>query len=266
VSEPFPRKHNWLAALRAIKSAAGKASRIKGDLTLVRSLDLVWSAATYPAMGPFNIYQIQIDELELIATKRFEDCLKQLGISGHTLITNGLAGASDPSRLTTGCGSDRGQHCLPNRVTAHPSQKRRRDGRQKGTSFSSYGSSGVNVSAALRQACLMSVIAAPEPTVDLLEGLPILMVSFHDICYVPTNIVTGARHVANSTSFAVSCSAYDRWSERSFRLPAGTRQLFGVFHEKDITRNCHLRLVSDDSSSSDREKRNHWNVVWQLGA
>lgn len=45
-------------------------------------------------MEPFNVSQVQIDELELVATKRLEDCLKQLGITGHTLITNGPAGAA----------------------------------------------------------------------------------------------------------------------------------------------------------------------------
>lgn len=81
-------------ALPAIKAGADEAGRVGGDLTLVHSLDLVWSAAAYPGMEPFNLSQAQIDELELIATRRLEDCLKQLNITGHTLITSGPAGAA----------------------------------------------------------------------------------------------------------------------------------------------------------------------------
>jgi len=85
-------------ALRAVRVAADEAERVGGELTVVHSLDLVWSAAAYPAMAfggvPFNISPEQINELETIATERLEESLKQLNITGDTLVTTGAAGTA----------------------------------------------------------------------------------------------------------------------------------------------------------------------------
>jgi len=85
-------------ALRAVRAAADEAERVGGELIVVHSLDLVWSAAAYPAMAfggvPFNISPEQINELETIATERLEESLKQLNITGDTLVTTGAAGTA----------------------------------------------------------------------------------------------------------------------------------------------------------------------------
>ena len=85
-------------ALSAIKVAADEAHRVGGELTIVHSLDLVWSPAAYPAMAfggaPFNISPEQIEELRVIATQRLEESLKQLGVTGETLVTTGSAGTA----------------------------------------------------------------------------------------------------------------------------------------------------------------------------
>jgi nucleotide-binding universal stress UspA family protein len=85
-------------ALPALKVAADEARRVGGELTIVHSLDLVWAPAAYPAMAfggtPFNISQDQIKELEMIATQRLEESLKQLNATGDTLVTTGPAGTA----------------------------------------------------------------------------------------------------------------------------------------------------------------------------
>jgi len=85
-------------ALPALKAAAEEAKRVRGELTVVHSLDLVWSPAAYPAMAfggaAFNISADQIKELEVIATQRLEECLKELNVSGETLVTTGPAGTA----------------------------------------------------------------------------------------------------------------------------------------------------------------------------
>ena len=52
----------------------------------------------YPAMAfggaPFNISSEQIRELELIATQRLEESLKQLRTAGEALVTTGDAGTA----------------------------------------------------------------------------------------------------------------------------------------------------------------------------
>jgi nucleotide-binding universal stress UspA family protein len=85
-------------ALPALKAAASEANRVGGDLTVVHSLDLVWAPAAYPALAfggaPFNVSPDQIKELETIAIERLEESLKELGVPGDTLVTNGPAGTA----------------------------------------------------------------------------------------------------------------------------------------------------------------------------
>jgi len=82
--------------LPALRAAGDEAERTGAELTVVHSLDMVWSLAAYPALAfggaPFNISMEQIKELELVATQRLEESLKQLNISGDTLVTIGPAG------------------------------------------------------------------------------------------------------------------------------------------------------------------------------
>ena len=82
--------------LPALRAAGDEAERTGAELTVVHSLDMVWSLAAYPALAfggaPFNVSAEQIKELELIATQRLEESLKQLNISGDTLVTIGPAG------------------------------------------------------------------------------------------------------------------------------------------------------------------------------
>jgi nucleotide-binding universal stress UspA family protein len=85
-------------ALPALKAAAEETMRVGGVLTVVHSLDLVWSPAAYPAMAfggaPFNISAEKMNELERIATERLEESLRQLNISGETVVTTGSAGTA----------------------------------------------------------------------------------------------------------------------------------------------------------------------------
>jgi nucleotide-binding universal stress UspA family protein len=85
-------------ALPAIRAAADEAERTGAVLTVLHSLDLVWAPAAYPAMAfggaPFNVSPDQIKELEAIATQRLEESLKQLNVSGNTLVTTGSAGTA----------------------------------------------------------------------------------------------------------------------------------------------------------------------------
>jgi len=82
-------------ALPALKAAADEAKRVGGELTVVHSLDLVWSAAAYPAVAfggaPFTIPADQIKELEGVATQRLEESLRQLNIVGETVVATGPA-------------------------------------------------------------------------------------------------------------------------------------------------------------------------------
>jgi nucleotide-binding universal stress UspA family protein len=85
-------------ALPAIKAAADEAKRVGGKLTVVHSLELMRAPAAYPAMAfggvPFNVSSEQIKELEVIATQRLAESLKQLNVTGDTLVTNGPAGTA----------------------------------------------------------------------------------------------------------------------------------------------------------------------------
>jgi nucleotide-binding universal stress UspA family protein len=84
--------------LPALRAAGDEAERTGAELTVVHSLDMVWSLAAYPALAfggaPFNISAEQIKELELVATQRLEESLKQLNVSGDTLVTTGPAGTA----------------------------------------------------------------------------------------------------------------------------------------------------------------------------
>jgi len=86
------------AALLAIKAAAEEAKRIGAELTVIHSLDLIWSAAAYPAMAfggaPFNISAEQIQELEAVAGKRLEGNLAELNIAAEVQVTTGSAGTA----------------------------------------------------------------------------------------------------------------------------------------------------------------------------
>jgi len=85
-------------ALPALRVAADEANRVGGELTVVHSLDLVWAPVAYPAMAfggaPITVSPDQIKELETVATQRLEESLKQLNVTGDTLVTNGPAGTA----------------------------------------------------------------------------------------------------------------------------------------------------------------------------
>jgi len=85
-------------ALPALRAAADEAKRVGGQLTLIHSLDLLWTPMAYPSMAfggePFNISPDQIQELETIAAQRLEESLKLLDITGDTLVTQGPAGTA----------------------------------------------------------------------------------------------------------------------------------------------------------------------------
>ena len=84
--------------LPALRAAGDEAERTGAELTVVHSLDMVWSLAAYPALAfggaPFNISAKQIRELELVATQRLKESLKQLNVTGDTLVTTGPAGTA----------------------------------------------------------------------------------------------------------------------------------------------------------------------------
>jgi nucleotide-binding universal stress UspA family protein len=85
-------------ALPALRAAADEAKRVGGQLTVIHSLDLLWTPMAYPAMAfggqPFNISPDQIKELEAIARERLEESLKLLDIDGDTLVAQGPAGTA----------------------------------------------------------------------------------------------------------------------------------------------------------------------------
>jgi len=83
-------------ALPALKAAVDEFVRVGGELTVVHSLDLVWSPAAYPAMAlggaPFEVGPEKMTELQRIATERLEEALRQLNVAGETVVTTGSAG------------------------------------------------------------------------------------------------------------------------------------------------------------------------------
>jgi nucleotide-binding universal stress UspA family protein len=85
-------------ALPALKAAADETVRVGGELTVVHSLDLVWSPAAYPAMAfggaPFDISPEKKQELERIATERLEESLRQLNVAGNAVVATGSAGTA----------------------------------------------------------------------------------------------------------------------------------------------------------------------------
>jgi nucleotide-binding universal stress UspA family protein len=86
------------SALPAVRTAAEEAAGVAGELIVVHSLDLVWAPAAYPALAfggaPFNVSAEQIKELEVIATQRLEESLKELNVTGDTVVANGPASAA----------------------------------------------------------------------------------------------------------------------------------------------------------------------------
>ncbi len=83
-------------SLPAVKAAAEEANRTGAQLTVIHSLDLIWSPAAYPALAfggaPFNMSDAQIEELEVVAKTRLDESLAKAGIAGNTLVTTGPAG------------------------------------------------------------------------------------------------------------------------------------------------------------------------------
>jgi nucleotide-binding universal stress UspA family protein len=65
-------------------------------LIVVHSLDLIWSAASYPAMAfggaPFDVSQAEIAKLNVTATERLEESIQQLNVPGEAVVTTGAAG------------------------------------------------------------------------------------------------------------------------------------------------------------------------------
>ena len=85
-------------SLPALRAAASEAERTGAKLTVVHSLDQVWSAASYPAMAlggtPVNISVEEISKLDIEATHRLEEALKQLNVTGESVVTTGAAGTA----------------------------------------------------------------------------------------------------------------------------------------------------------------------------
>jgi nucleotide-binding universal stress UspA family protein len=85
-------------ALPALRAAANESERTGAELIVVHSLDLVWSAAAYPAMAfggtPFNVSPEEIAKLNVKATERLDESLRQLNIRGETVIATGAAGTA----------------------------------------------------------------------------------------------------------------------------------------------------------------------------
>ena len=83
-------------AFPALRAAADEARRTGAELTLVHSLDLAWSAVSYPSMAfggvPINLSGDQLHELESAARARLDEALNQLGVQGQTRVTQGSAG------------------------------------------------------------------------------------------------------------------------------------------------------------------------------
>jgi len=85
-------------ALIAVMAAAKEAARVSAKLTVVHSLDLIWTPASYPAIAfggaPIEMSAEQIKSLEAIAQTRLEENLDQSHIAAETLVTVGPAGSA----------------------------------------------------------------------------------------------------------------------------------------------------------------------------
>lgn len=85
-------------AMTALKAAGDEAERTHAKVTLVHSLDLIWSAASYPAMAfggaPFEFSPDHIEELKVTATTELQATLKKAHVNGETFVTTGAAGAA----------------------------------------------------------------------------------------------------------------------------------------------------------------------------
>jgi nucleotide-binding universal stress UspA family protein len=85
-------------SLPAIKAAADEAERTDSKLTVVHSLDLIWTPVSYPAMAfggaPIEMSPDQIQELEEIAKKKLDDLLKHSHVTAETRVVTGSAGTA----------------------------------------------------------------------------------------------------------------------------------------------------------------------------
>jgi nucleotide-binding universal stress UspA family protein len=85
-------------SLPALRAAANEAERTGKKLIVVHSLDLIWSAASYPAMvfggAPVDVSPAEVAKLNVTATERLEASLKQLNVSGEAVVTTGSAGTA----------------------------------------------------------------------------------------------------------------------------------------------------------------------------
>ena len=85
-------------ALPAVKAAVQEAARTGAELTLVHSLDIAWTAASYPSMAfgaaPTRLSADEMRELDVAATERLLEVLTQLGVKGQPRVTQGPAGAA----------------------------------------------------------------------------------------------------------------------------------------------------------------------------
>jgi nucleotide-binding universal stress UspA family protein len=82
----------------ALKAAANEAERTGAPLIAFHSLDLVWSALSYPAMAfggaPLDKSPEEVAKLNVAATERLEASLKELNARGEAVVTTGAAGAA----------------------------------------------------------------------------------------------------------------------------------------------------------------------------
>jgi nucleotide-binding universal stress UspA family protein len=82
----------------ALKAAANEAERMGAALIAFHSLDLVWSALSYPAMAfggaPVDKSPEDVAKLNVAATERLEESLKELNTRGEAVVTTGAAGAA----------------------------------------------------------------------------------------------------------------------------------------------------------------------------
>jgi nucleotide-binding universal stress UspA family protein len=82
----------------ALKAAANEAERTGAPLIALHSLDLVWSALSYPAMAfggaPLDKSPEEVAKLNIAATERLEASLKELNTPGEAVVMTGAAGVA----------------------------------------------------------------------------------------------------------------------------------------------------------------------------
>lgn len=85
-------------SLPALRAAANESERTGAPLVVVHSLDLVWTAVSYPAMAfggsPSQVSPEEVARLNVSATERLEESMKQLKIRGEAVVTTGAAGTA----------------------------------------------------------------------------------------------------------------------------------------------------------------------------